>query len=86
MVPGDTRARGAPLGTKNVDLSEILWKWRRRRSPARAGTAQATRALRQTIERSRWLRLGKALTNAELGMSRLGETIEVVAVKPPLAR
>jgi 2-polyprenyl-3-methyl-5-hydroxy-6-metoxy-1,4-benzoquinol methylase len=69
------------LVTKNIDLPEILSKWRTRSRPDVAvATFSATRAFRQTVESSRLLRLGKAGANLALSLLGLGETIEALAV------
>lgn len=71
--------------TKNVDVPEILAKWRRRRQPREpVNTFPATWAFRRTIEGSTWLRWLKAGANEALRLSRLGETIEALAVKRSL--
>ncbi|MFQ5874192.1 MAG: class I SAM-dependent methyltransferase [Dehalococcoidia bacterium] len=72
--------------TKNVDVPEIVTKWRRRRQPYEpANTFPTTRAFRRIIEDSLWLRWLKAWANAALRLSRLGETIEALAVKRSMA-
>lgn len=68
--------------TKNVDVPEILAKWRHCRQPQKSvNTFPSTRAFRKTIEGSLWMRWMKAWANAALRLSRLGETIEALAVK-----
>lgn len=70
------------LVTKNVDVPEILAKWRVRRRPDQpVATFEATRVFRHTVERSRPLRWLKSGANAVLRLSGLGETIEALAVR-----
>ena len=72
--------------TKNVDVPEILAKWRHCRQPQKSvNTFPATRAFRKTIEESLWMQWLKACANTALQLSRLGETIEVLAVKQDVA-
>jgi len=68
--------------TKNIDLPEILAKWRSaRRSTSPQRTTEATQALREAAEASRLLRTAKAVVNGMLKLTSLGETLEVLAVK-----
>lgn len=70
------------LLTRNVDVPETLAKWRWCGQPEKpVGAFLATRSFRRPIERSPWLRWLKVGANAILRLSRLGETIEVLAVK-----
>ncbi len=72
--------------TKNVDVPEVLAKWRHSRQPQKPlNTYPATRAFRNTIESSLWIRWLKAWANMALRLSRLGETIEALAVKQDVA-
>jgi 2-polyprenyl-3-methyl-5-hydroxy-6-metoxy-1,4-benzoquinol methylase len=67
--------------TKNIDVPEILAKWRRPRQRESLNTASATRAFRRTVEGSRLLQGLKAAANFVLRVSSLGETLEVFAIK-----
>jgi SAM-dependent methyltransferase len=68
--------------TKNIDVPEILAKWRRsRHAQERVNTFPATRAFRRTVESSRYLQLLKRAANAALWLLSLGETVEALAVK-----
>ena len=70
------------MATKNIDLPEIAAKWRSRAQPsAFSHTAASTEALRQTVERSLILRSAKSAVNVALRLSRLGESLEALAVK-----
>jgi 2-polyprenyl-3-methyl-5-hydroxy-6-metoxy-1,4-benzoquinol methylase len=71
------------LRTRNVDIPEILKKWRRRASgPGGVETFTATQACRHQLERSPWLRAAKAVVNVGLDWLGRGDTLEAVAVKP----
>lgn len=73
--------------TKNVDVTEILARWRRQQSRRTSGPASqsATQTFRHTIERVPWLRAAKFIVNALLGLGCWGDTIEVLARKEPVA-
>jgi 2-polyprenyl-3-methyl-5-hydroxy-6-metoxy-1,4-benzoquinol methylase len=72
--------------TKNIDIPEILAKWRNPDGDvAASATAAQTEQLRREIERSGALQLAKSALNAALGWLWLGETLEALAVKQPLA-
>jgi 2-polyprenyl-3-methyl-5-hydroxy-6-metoxy-1,4-benzoquinol methylase len=73
--------RPISLVTKNVDVPEIIAKWRRRNAQQAVNTLPSTRAFRRTIEGSPWLQRAKRCMNVALRLSSLGETIEVFAVK-----
>ena len=68
--------------TKNIDVPEILLKWRQ--SPANGrevSTFGATQSLRQTLERRPWLGAVKSAVNIGLDWAGAGDTIEVLALK-----
>ena len=70
------------LVTKNIDIPEILAKWRHRGpSGASVKTEVSTEVFRHAVERSTVLRALKRVANATLQVSRLGEVLEVFAVK-----
>jgi len=69
------------VATKNVDVPEILAKWRRRRAQPVA-TFEATRSFRHAVERRPTLQALKRVVNGALRATGLGETIEAVALKP----
>jgi 2-polyprenyl-3-methyl-5-hydroxy-6-metoxy-1,4-benzoquinol methylase len=74
------------LRTKNIDLPEILKKWRRRANGhGDVETFSATQACRHHVERSPWLRTAKATANVALDWLGRGDTLEALVVKPHAA-
>jgi len=70
------------IKTKNVDIMEILFKWRQHGQMEKpVNPFSATRAFRHTIEGSPWLRRLKTGANTVLRLSHLGDTVEALAVK-----
>ena len=80
---GATGFQPVALRTKNIDLPEIVAKWRRR--PAGNGdveTFASTQACRRQVERSPWLRTAKAAANVALDWLDRGDTLEALVIKP----
>ncbi len=73
------------MTTKNIDVVEILAKWRRQAAPPAGQTRQAAQGLRHAVEERAWLRGLKHLINGCLRWTQLGDTIEVLAMKEPPA-
>ncbi|MDP6580118.1 MAG: class I SAM-dependent methyltransferase [Vicinamibacterales bacterium] len=70
------------LTSKNVDLPEILAKWRRGPSSGRSvETSAATQSCRNRVERSSWLRAVKATANVGLHLFGRGDTLEAMVLK-----
>ncbi len=77
-----TGFRPVRLVTKNIDLPEIVAKWRRPPAPeAFATTAPSTEAFRRSVEGSSLLRSVKSAVNAALRRSRLGESLEALTIR-----
>ena len=72
------------LRTKNLDLTELLAKWRRREgAPPQHGAArQQAQALRHALEQGARPRLAKRIVNLLLGATGAGDTIETLAMAP----
>ena len=70
------------IGSKNIDLPEILSTWgiRRQREHPTDRTSTSQR-FRRTVEGVSWLRHLKHSVNLMLQALRLGDTLEVFAVK-----
>ena len=79
---GTSGFRPVRLVTKNIDLPEIMTKWRRGASNGPASAAGATEGFRRTVEGSRLLHSLKSVVNTALQVSGLGESLELFAVKP----
>jgi hypothetical protein len=70
------------LTSKNVDIPEILAKWRRSPSSGRSvETNPATQACRNRVEKSSWLRAVKATANVGLHWCGRGDTLEAMVLK-----
>lgn len=73
-----------PIGiaTKNLDVAELIARLRHRPQPVHpTNRRSASQRLRCRIEAVVWLRVLKAGVNELLRLSRLGDTIELLAVK-----
>lgn len=80
--------RPSSVTTKNIDIPEIIAKWRAAASGVRPRTESATESFRRVVEGSVTLRVLKSLVNRVLGLFQLGESLEVIAVRhePPGGR
>lgn len=75
--------RAVSVGTKNIDIPEILSKWGIRKQRAHpTDRSSSSQRLRHTIEGVGWLRAAKASANQLLRVLQLGDTLEALAVKP----
>ena len=78
--------RAVSVGTKNIDIPEVLSKWGVRKQHAHpTDRSSSSQRLRRTIEEVEWLRAVKAGVNHALRLLRLGDTLDVLAVKGDVA-
>ena len=77
----DSGLRPLRMVTKNIDLPQIRARFRAPAAKARPRTYPATRQFRHVVERRPWLRGIKASVNLALRATRLGDTLEAVAIK-----